>query len=48
MIDQIKDIADRAYGYWNSAALWVGTHPKTTIGTAIAAVLAALWLGGAF
>jgi hypothetical protein len=46
MIDQeqIKREAERAYGYWNSAGVWVAAHPKTT-GAANAVLIAAFCFG---
>ncbi|HEY2684849.1 MAG TPA: hypothetical protein VGI93_15125 [Steroidobacteraceae bacterium] len=45
--DQIKTQAEQAYGYWNSAGVWVAAHPNTTIGAAIVALIIAFCLGAA-
>ena len=40
MVDPtVKETADKAYGFWNEAGAWVGSHPKTTIAIAAAIIL---------
>jgi hypothetical protein len=42
--NRLHDAEQRAYGFWNSAATWVGAHPKTTIVIALVVIAAVVWL----
>jgi hypothetical protein len=46
MIDPngLRDSADKAYGFWNTAGAWVAAHSKTTIVAALVVVAVAIWL----
>jgi hypothetical protein len=43
--NSLRDGADKAYDFWNTAGAWVAAHPKTAIAAALAAMVAAFLLG---
>jgi negative regulator of sigma E activity len=42
--DSLRESADKAYGFWNTAGAWVGAHPKTAIAAAVIVVAVVIWL----
>jgi hypothetical protein len=42
--NSLRDSADKAYGFWNTAGAWVGAHPKTAIVAAVVVVAVVIWL----
>jgi hypothetical protein len=42
--NSLRDGADKAYGFWNTAGAWVAAHPKTTIAAALVVIAVVIWL----
>jgi hypothetical protein len=42
--NSLRDGADEAYGFWNTAGARVSAHPKTTIAAALVVVALVIWL----
>jgi len=42
--DSLRESAEKAYGFWNTAGAWVAAHPKTAIVAALVLVAVVSWL----
>jgi uncharacterized membrane protein YdfJ with MMPL/SSD domain len=42
--DSLRESADKAYGFWNTAGAWVAAHPKTALIAALAVIAVVGWL----